>query len=106
MPFLSHPYMDSLSIEKYRSLVSDGVWLGYHPETEDELHLPDSDRYAGTYMLGVQGNGKSALLQNLIAADMASGHAVIVIDPHSDLITSCLHHMPQSRLSHTYLLDM
>src|SRR5437868_1438634 len=55
MPFVSWPYMLSLDAEKRRPFDTDSVWLGYHPETEDELVLPTNDRYAGTYVLGVQG---------------------------------------------------
>src|SRR5258707_10800165 len=98
--------MASLSIDKRRSLVSAHSNIGYHPETHDELYVPNIDRYSGTYVLGVQGYGKSGLLQNLIAADMNTGHAVIVIDPHGDLLINCLSQVPPSRLGGTFLLDM
>jgi hypothetical protein len=106
VPFRSQAYLASIGFDKYRSLTLSHTPFGYHPDTQDELHIPDNDRYAGTYVLGVQGSGKSALLQNLITADMQNGHAVIVIDPHGDLVTSCLSHVPQNRLQDTYLLDM
>jgi hypothetical protein len=102
MPFRSRPYLASLDANKLRSLNS----IGYHPETYDELHIPHIDRYSGTYVLGVQGTGKSGLLQNNITADMQSGHAVIVIDPHGDLTLACLNHVPPERIPHTFLLDM
>jgi len=102
LSFVSPWHMARLSAAQYRSL----ALLGYHPETHDELFIPHLDRYAGTYVLGVQGSGKSGLLQNPIAADMRSGHAVIVIDAHRDLITSCISHVPYDRLKDTYLLDM
>lgn len=102
MPFVSRSYMDSLSVDQRRSLAA----LGYHPETHDTLFIPQRDRYAGTYILGVQGSGKSGLLQNLINADMQAGSAVIVIDPHGDLITACLGFVPGDRLKDTCLLDM
>src|SRR5258708_21057589 len=98
--------MASLSIDKRRSLVSAHSNIGYHPETHDELYVPNIDRYSGTYVLGVQGIGKSGLLQNRIAADMNAGHAVIVIDAHGDLLINCLSHVPAIRLGETFLLDM
>jgi len=39
--------------------------VGYHPETIDTLFLPYKLRYSGMYILGVQGTGKSGLLENL-----------------------------------------
>src|SRR5205823_3805549 len=72
----------------------------------DGLLLPNTDRYAGTYVLGVQGTGKSGLLQNLITSDMQAGHSVIVIDPHGDLIQHCLAQVPDHRIADTFMLDM
>ena len=99
MPFTARPGLASVDVTKFSS-------LGYHPDTQDFLLVPHTDRYAGTYVLGVQGSGKSGLLQNLIRADMQFGHAVIVIDPHSDLIKNCLSHVPEERLKDTHILDM
>jgi hypothetical protein len=50
--------------------------------------------------------GRFSPPKNLISADMQSGHAVIVIDPHGDLVKDCLSHVPANRLGDTYLLDM
>jgi hypothetical protein len=97
--FYSRHHVASLDAANHTS-------IGYHPETYDELLVPNIDRYSGTYVLGVQGSGKSGLLQNNITADMHNGHAVIVIDPHGDLVKDCLSHVPTHRLGDTYLLDM
>jgi len=106
MPFHARPWFESLDADVQRSLSLNGVCFGSHPETDDHLYIPNTDRYAGSYILGVQGSGKSGLLQNLIHADMLAGQAVIVIDPHGDLVKDCINHIPQSRLGDTYLLDM
>ena len=109
MPLYSRPYLTHLSMfdpNKCRSLASQHANFGWHPETQDQLLIPNADRYAGTYILGVQGSGKSGLLQNLILADMLAGQAVIVIDHHGDLVKACLNHVPQDRLQDTFLLDM
>jgi hypothetical protein len=101
------PFVSLANFNKHHSSYVDSHTLfGYHPETQDKLFIPQSDRYAGTYILGVQGSGKSALLQNLINADMQAGHAVTVIDAHGDLTQNCLSLVPDHRLPHTYLLDM
>src|SRR5216683_2462169 len=62
---------------------------------------------AGTYIAGVQGVGKSGLLENMIARDIAAGHSsVVVIDPHGDLVDHCIAQLHDSQLARTYLLDM
>ena len=106
MPFISEDYLQSISEDKRRIIKRDYATLGVHPETHDRLTVSDVDRYAGTYVLGVQGVGKSGLLENLIAHDAEGGNAIIVIDPHGDLIAHCLSQLPQHRMADTYLLDM
>ncbi len=100
---------------KWQGRVYTITHLGYHPETIDAFFLPSQDRYAGLYVLGVQGVGKSSLLENLIADDIAKGHAVIVIDPHGDLVDHVIAQVPetdiakeagQQILSRMFLLDM
>src|SRR5216110_135113 len=104
--FISRAYLRTISDEKRRNLVLANVNLGSHPETGDYLFIPDKDRHAGTYVIGVQGVGKSGELENLIAYDCAVGNSIIVIDPHGDSIMHCLAALPQDRMEHTYMLDM
>lgn len=66
MPYLSLPYIASLDIHTQRSLVQTHTSIGYHPETHDELLIPDVDRYSGMYISGMPGSGKSGLLENMI----------------------------------------
>lgn len=106
MPFISEAYLRTISKDKRHHIDHEHVTLGFHPETHDMLAVPTVDRYAGTYVIGVQGVGKSGLLENLIAHDAQAGNAIIVIDPHGDLITHCLGQLPQHRMADTYLLDM
>jgi hypothetical protein len=106
MPFVSPSYLESVSVEKRLHYQYANARLGTHPETGDICFLPDRDRYTGVYVLGVQGSGKSGLLQNLIAHDVAIGNAVIVIDPHGDLVTDCIAQLDTGRVVQTYLLDM
>ena len=87
MPFYSAAYLNSLSEKAGQEVVLTQTLLGYHPETQDSFLIPDIDRYAGTYVLGVQGVGKSSLLENMIYWDIcAKNTAVIIIDPHGDLV--------------------
>jgi hypothetical protein len=84
----------------------DHLDFGYDPETGDHFCIPERDRYSGSYVLGVQGVGKSGFLETLIWQDAMKGNALIVIDPHGDLISNVLAALPPHRLSQTYLLDM
>ena len=102
MPFLSQSYLASLRTDQRRSITS----LGRHPETHDELFIPRLDRYSGIYISGMPGSGKSGLLENLIIRDAFADMAVIVIDPHLDLVNRLLGSIPADRIYNTYLLDM
>jgi hypothetical protein len=106
MPFVSQAYIQHLREEQRQLLLRTNVPLGFHPETGDSLLLPDADRQAGTYVLGVQGAGKSGLLENLVGFDVAVGNAVIAIDPHGDLVAHCLAALPPAALEKVSLLDM
>ena len=49
------------------------------------------------YVLGKTGMGKTALLRNLILADIWRGAGVGVIDPHGDLAEDIIDHIPPER---------
>jgi hypothetical protein len=102
VPFVSQPHWGRLHANRRAELTV----LGYHPETHDELFIPDRDRDIGIYLLGKPGSGKSGLLQNMIIADMMSALSAIVLDPHEDLIDNLLHHIPPFRREDTFVLDM
>lgn len=80
--------------------------LGYHPETYDEFLVPEVDRYAGTYIMGTQGYGKSGLIENMALQDIEAGKAVVLIDPHGDLVDNCVAGMSPQAAERTYVLDM
>jgi len=51
-------------------------------------------------IFGATGAGKSTLMRNMIAWDIAAGAGVSVVDPHGQLIDDILdHHIPSSRTS-------
>ena len=106
MPFKSQAYLASLDDSQYAQLLATHSQLGTHPETKDGSLIPTIDRFAGLYVLGVQGVGKSGLLENLIAQDIRSERAVTVIDPHGDLIDHCIAQLPEDLLHKVYVLDM
>ncbi len=56
------------------------------------------DRRHHFYIIGKSGVGKTTLLCNLILQDIEAGHGVGIIDPHGDLATALLDHIPQNRI--------
>jgi len=77
----------------------DEVVLG-----EDAV-VPYADRPKHIYILGKPGSGKSTALLNLARQDIENGKGVGVIDPHGDLITGLLPHIPASRVKDTVYFD-
>ncbi len=106
MPFISEAHRQSLGEREHAQLLAAHLPFGTHPGTGDTLFTTDKDRYAGTYVQGVQGVGKSGLLENLIAYDILLDNAVIGIDPHGDLTHHCLAQLPDEKLSKTYVFNL
>lgn len=67
--------------------------------------LRQEDRLRHLYIIGKTGMGKSALLQNLIAADIRAGRGVALLDPHGDLAEAVLGHVPSQRTNDVAYLD-
>jgi hypothetical protein len=65
---------------------------------------PD-DRRRHVYIIGKTGMGKSTILENMIASDIAGGKGVGVIDPHGDLINAVLRYVPKERTNDVVLFD-
>src|SRR5712691_4258286 len=94
MPFVSRAHMEHLSPDHRERLLSTHVTLGRHPKSQDALLLSNLDRYSGLTIAGKPGSGKSGLLENLITYDASVGNAVIVLDPHLDLVNHCVASLP------------
>jgi len=62
-------------------------------------------RLRHTHIVGATGTGKSTLLLNLIAQDIAQGNGVGVIDPHGDLVEEILGRVPERRWDDVVLFD-
>jgi hypothetical protein len=58
------------------------------------------DRRQHLYIIGKTGTGKTTLLRNLLAQDIARGHGVGLIDPHGDLAEEILDLIPPWRTDH------
>jgi hypothetical protein len=71
-----------------------------------EVTVDDVLRQSGCYVLGVQGVGKSSMLEQMIYQDIRKGQSVIVLDPHGDLVDHALAQMPEKRLQDVALLSL
>src|ERR1700692_5054014 len=63
----------------------------------DAVVLDQEERRRHLYIVGQTGTGKSTLLLNLIAQDLAAGEGLALLDPHGDLAEAVLMHIPKDR---------
>ncbi|MDD2943930.1 MAG: type IV secretory system conjugative DNA transfer family protein [bacterium] len=70
-----------------------------------DFGIKREDRRRHTYVIGKSGTGKSKLLEQLIANDIASGEGVGVLDPHGDLVDNILTYIPKERIKDVIILD-
>ena len=57
------------------------------------------------HVVGPTGSGKSTLLAGLIAADIAAGHSVLVLEPKGDLVQDVLAHVPADRRDDVVVIE-
>jgi hypothetical protein len=67
--------------------------------------LTAHDRRQHLALLGRSGVGKSTVLKNLFAHDVASGAGVALIDPHGDLARECIDLIPRHRIDQVLFLS-
>ena len=82
------------------------TFLGKGLSVGETVSIPDIERQSGTYILGVQGVGKSSLLEHLIFQDICKGYAVIVLDPYGDLIDHAIAQLPEEKVAKTFIFDI
>jgi DNA helicase HerA-like ATPase len=63
----------------------------------DDVVLDQEERRRHLYIVGQTGTGKSTLLLNLIARDLAAREGLALLDPHGDLAQATLEYVPRSR---------
>jgi hypothetical protein len=59
----------------------------------------------GLYLLGPTGTGKTSLIKNLIADDLAAGRGLAVVETNGDLIQDLLDVIPPERTKDVVLID-
>ena len=67
--------------------------------------LSRADRRRHLYVIGKTGTGKSTLLLNLMASDLAQGQGFALLDPHGDLAQSIAASVPPERSNEVLYLD-
>jgi hypothetical protein len=71
-----------------------------------DVYIVPAARRRHLALFGGSGSGKSTLLRNILAGDIAAGHGVTVIDPHSQLIEDILdNHIPRHRTNDVIYFD-
>lgn len=86
---------------------SSGVLLGVnkHRNTETKIYMGIEDRLRHFYVIGQTGTGKTTLLKNMIAQDIADGKGVCMIDPHGTDIQDILGVIPPERYEDVIYFD-
>ena len=79
--------------------------LSNHRGDRRPLYLKPPDRQRHVYIVGGTGTGKTTMLKDQIIQDMRAGRGVGVIDPHGDLATELLDHVPSSRVDDLIYFD-
>ncbi len=72
--------------------------IGLDKNTSEPVFLSADSRRQGTYVVGVNGTGKTALLMNIALADAEAGDGLCFLDPHGDAVEALLELMPEKRL--------
>lgn len=60
--------------------------------------IKEKNRRGHMYIIGKTGTGKSSLIANMAASDIAQGNGLAILDPHGDLAESLLHYVPKERI--------
>lgn len=75
-------------------------------ERRQTFGIQPDDRLRHLGIVGKTGMGKSTLLESLIRSDIEAGRGVVLIDPHGNLATSVLDHIPRRRTNETIVFDV
>ena len=79
--------------------------LGKEVDSGEPVTFSIEDRRQGTYIIGVNGTGKTVLLLNIALSDIEAGDGLCFLDPHGDAIEALLARIPQHRKDDVILFD-
>lgn len=72
---------------------------------DTDIHFAPEDRMRHLYVIGQTGTGKTTIMKNMIAQDIAAGHGVCYIDPHGTDIQDILSYIPKERIDDVIYFD-
>lgn len=81
------------------------VYLGTKEKDGSAVSIDGSTRAKHCAIFGKSGVGKTTLMRNMIAADLAAGNGVTVIDPHGALVEEILGIIPRDRTNDVIYLN-
>ena len=89
------------------NMPKEGVLLGVNQHRGEEVpvYISREDRMRHFYAIGQTGTGKTTLLKNMIAQDIANGDGVCMIDPHGTDIADILTVIPEHRKKDVIYFD-
>lgn len=67
--------------------------------------LSPNERLRHIHCIGASGVGKSTLITSSIVQDLEAGHGLALLDPHGDLVSTVLDHIPEHRREDVVLFD-
>lgn len=80
--------------------------LGTDRDTGQFVYLPKAARLQGLYIIGIQGTGKSGLIENLIMQDIDQQIGVCVLDPHGELIDHVIARLDTTDVDRVIFLEL
>jgi len=75
------------------------------PGDDRRLGVSSADSLFHGIAIGPTGSGKTSALQHLMEADIAAGHAVVVVDPKDQIPDSLLRRIPRERWADVVEID-
>ncbi|PLS77620.1 MAG: hypothetical protein CYG59_22840, partial [Chloroflexi bacterium] len=76
------------------------------PGQERPLAISAEDACKHVYILGPSGVGKTSLMANMAAQDMAAGYGVVVMESKGDLFNAVLASVPRERIDDVIVVDL
>ncbi len=97
----------SRNVETPLNLPTEGTIIGdaVFRNMKRRFGILQDDRRRHMYIVGKSGNGKSALIANMVYSDIVAGKGIALIDPHGDLVEYVLRCVPKRRSNDVVLLD-
>ncbi len=85
----------------------EGIAIGVNSYRgkDTTIYFAPEDRMRHMYVLGQTGTGKTTIMKNMIAQDIAAGHGVCYIDPHGTDIQDILSYIPKERIDDVIYFD-